>query len=437
MFETVLIVAIAARSVDFVEALLDAQVVAQFSSAKWSMVALTSAAEWSQLDVFKKILKISAPLSLDDAHTVLGLTIQYKGHSQLAIALAFIEYLDEHGTIKEVVNYREPSACAPFCDKKHDHFFYPTQFWNAVDERAYDIANILASYEDTEADGLPTTLFHVIKTLKANMLSQLHFLFNLGPQHSKYVCDPVRGVNALHVVVESSGSSVLKTVLEWFAEMGEDINAPDKNGATALHFGAFCPSLDAVELLIRYGADPGVIDSRGLTAYDMALGLARYAATQMSEFTGQGVTSVVTMRERRPRETDERRATVEFTRQMCGIFVQLSKPGSQWRPEDAVGLVEDPPPPDGVVKGLVPISASILFSECKEYEAENVPLQAWARLEEGKVGFCVNIRLLDEFTRDQLMFVAMETLHGRDGSICQEFTMSPYLYRNEIYPVRH
>ncbi|KIW89891.1 uncharacterized protein Z519_09320 [Cladophialophora bantiana CBS 173.52] len=146
MFETVLIVAIAARSVDFVEALLDAQVVPQFSSAKWSTVALASAAEWSQLDVFKKILKISAPLSLDDAHTVLGLAIQYKGHSQLAIALAFIEYLDECGTIKEVVNYRVPSACPPFCDIKHDHFFYPTQFWNAVDEGAHDIANILASY---------------------------------------------------------------------------------------------------------------------------------------------------------------------------------------------------------------------------------------------------------------------------------------------------
>src|SRR5262249_46188730 len=80
------------------------------------------------------------------------------------------------------------------------------QFWNAIDEGAYDIANILAPYEDTEATGLPATLFHIIKTPKANMLRKLHFLFNLGPQYSKYICDTMKGFNALHAVVESSGS---------------------------------------------------------------------------------------------------------------------------------------------------------------------------------------------------------------------------------------
>jgi len=155
--------------------------------------------------------------------------------------------------------------------------------------------------------------------------------------------------------------SVLKTVLEWSANMGEDMNTPNKNGANPLHLGAVRPSLDAVELLILYGADSGSIDSRGLTAYDMALKLVRYTAIQNWKLTEPGTSSMATMWERRSRETEEHRATMEFIEQMCRIFVHLSKPGSQWQPEDVVGLVEDPPMTDGVVKGIIPISSSVLF----------------------------------------------------------------------------
>jgi len=461
LFEMVLTVAISERSIDFVEALLDARAVPRFGSSHSSMLALSVAAHWFQLDIFEKVLEISAPLSFEDAHNVLGVLLQYKGQSQLAITSAFVKYLDQRGTIREVVNYRPPASCQPFCDQEHDHFFYPTQFWNAVDEGAYEIAALLATYEDTEAAGLPTTLFHVIHDPKSDVLTQLNFLFNLGPEYSKFLCDPGRGLNALHAIVISSSEhhlpiflsqlaltpaakwsnkadfrSALKTILEWFSDMGEDINATDMTGSTALHLAAFQPSLDAVELLILYGADLRIINSRNHTAYDMTLSLAHYAAVQNMNRTEPGTASIGIMNERRPRETEEWRATARFIEVLCKILVLLSKPGSKWPSENVVGLVENSPQAGVVVRGFVPMATNVLFTECTESDADEVPLQAWAWLEQRNVGFRVNIRRIDEFTPEQLIFVGLETLNGRNGSICEMVQTSPYLYRSEIYPIR-
>jgi len=204
-FESVLTGAIANRSSDFVEAILDARIVSRFRSSTLSVAALCSAAQWSQLEVFKLILEVAAPLSLDEAHYTLGIMIQFKGQSQYAMVSEFVSFLNGVGMTKQVVNYRKPGSCETDCTIDHKHFFYPTQFWNAIDEGEFDIARMLAPYEDTEGR-FPTTLFHVIETAKPEILKQLNFLFGLGPEYRRYTCDPVRRCNALHVVVDTSCS---------------------------------------------------------------------------------------------------------------------------------------------------------------------------------------------------------------------------------------
>jgi len=230
--------------------------------------------------------------------------------------------------------------------------------------------------------------------------------------------------------------SVLKTVLEWVRHCEEDINAPDRNGATALHRAAYTPSLDAVQLLTLHRADKGILDAKGFTAYDDALHLARFAAIERSTTTEPGTSFMYSMQERRPRETEPPRVIARFMGQLCNILALLSIPADRWRLQDAVGDVRNAPSPNDVVKGLVPISRNILFTKSTEDDSDDAPLQAWACLEEGRVGFRVNIRHLDEFTPVQLMLVRLKVLVGREGLICEQLTVEPYLYQTELYPIR-
>lgn len=61
------------------------------------------------------------------------------------------------------------------------------------------------------------------------------------------------------------------------ARRGQNLDATDEKGRTALHYAAEFDQPDMVQLLIEMGADPNVLDAKGHTPADkvIALGLPR------------------------------------------------------------------------------------------------------------------------------------------------------------------
>jgi len=66
----------------------------------------------------------------------------------------------------------------------------------------------------------------------------------------------------------------LDTVL-WLLERGADINAQAKWRSTALHFAAYSPRPEAVQVLLEHGADININDNKRRTALQMALQYGR------------------------------------------------------------------------------------------------------------------------------------------------------------------
>lgn len=75
----------------------------------------------------------------------------------------------------------------------------------------------------------------------------------------------------LHKAARDASPEVFDFVLGNYLREGADINAPDREGRTALHYGAHCRGAYIVKQLIRNGADPSIADCKGRTAEHITL----------------------------------------------------------------------------------------------------------------------------------------------------------------------
>jgi ankyrin repeat protein len=55
-----------------------------------------------------------------------------------------------------------------------------------------------------------------------------------------------------------------------FLEGGADVNATDKNGDKALHYGARNSSQNVCDMLLEFGADVNAVNNQGKSALDIA-----------------------------------------------------------------------------------------------------------------------------------------------------------------------
>ena len=62
-------------------------------------------------------------------------------------------------------------------------------------------------------------------------------------------------------------------VMEKILEKGADVNAPNEEGMTPLHFAVMYQETKIVEMLMKYDADPMKTDRAGRRPYDMAMDL--------------------------------------------------------------------------------------------------------------------------------------------------------------------
>jgi ankyrin repeat protein len=60
-----------------------------------------------------------------------------------------------------------------------------------------------------------------------------------------------------------------KTALQALLRRNADVNAPQRDGATALHWAIYHDDLEAADLLLRGGAKPDVANSAGMTPLAM------------------------------------------------------------------------------------------------------------------------------------------------------------------------
>eukprot|EP00884_Botryococcus_braunii_P004252 jgi/Botrbrau1/13828/Bobra.0056s0070.2 len=73
--------------------------------------------------------------------------------------------------------------------------------------------------------------------------------------------------NTLH---EAAANNDLEKAQKFIREEHRDVNEKDKNGWAPVHFAAYGGSLDVLNELLAYGADPGAADESGRTALHLA-----------------------------------------------------------------------------------------------------------------------------------------------------------------------
>ncbi len=92
--------------------------------------------------------------------------------------------------------------------------------------------------------------------------------------------DPERGATPLQWAAASGRAEAI----EWLIRRGADVNAAVESGGTALHAAAFLGYEEAVEVLLRNGAKVNAANSRGETPLDGAVldeGTTRYFASSL------------------------------------------------------------------------------------------------------------------------------------------------------------
>ncbi|MCJ1316221.1 hypothetical protein MMC15_001542 [Xylographa vitiligo] len=268
-------------AVDIFQAVLDNDIVKSLDSTNESARLLRQAAYWSQLEIFKRLLSITQPFSLEEAHRTLGVMIQYPGPSQLEIIKVLLVRLDSENLTVAVVNYCPPNWCSSSCEEQHAHKYYPSQFWSAIDEGVYEVAKLLAPHARENDGAQASTMFQVLSKASGDIFSQVLFLMRLGTHFAPLLCYPWKQANVFHTMVRSfniySEKSLFIKVFEFLLdEFSDGVDDTDDRGFTALHLAAALNELPTVELLVKYQADRRTkVSLQGVdgaeTAYDLAL----------------------------------------------------------------------------------------------------------------------------------------------------------------------
>ncbi|MEM3020191.1 MAG: ankyrin repeat domain-containing protein [Candidatus Micrarchaeaceae archaeon] len=115
-----------------------------------------------------------------------------------------------------------------------------------------------------------------INATDANGLGVLHKVYS-SSSLTKFAIDSGAKVNAetkrkntalMFAAQSSRYSKDAYLSMQYLIDAGAHVNAQNADGISALMVGAFTCSVDGVELLLAYGADKRLRDSRGRTAYD-------------------------------------------------------------------------------------------------------------------------------------------------------------------------
>ena len=93
--------------------------------------------------------------------------------------------------------------------------------------------------------------------------------FCIADELLKAGADPNAGNSILHASCEWHFEYLIPA-LRFLPQVGWDVNSRDSTGQTALHKAAFLGYAAAVRVLLDNNADPGVMDSSGITPLDMA-----------------------------------------------------------------------------------------------------------------------------------------------------------------------
>jgi hypothetical protein len=201
-FAEQLVIAIKLGSMDVINAVFESDIVTALGTSQVTGRILSAAAKMSQECLFNLLLYKTPKMTLELAHCLLSIAIQSSGVGQLQIVRALIERLSKDDLAVAAVNYSPRGTCGPSCMEQHIHSWHKNLFWSAITEGSFDIAAYLFSFCDL-SPGQFTTLFFLVRDGSTNVLAQILFVFNCGPEHSKFICDPVRNSSVLHVAAKS------------------------------------------------------------------------------------------------------------------------------------------------------------------------------------------------------------------------------------------
>ena len=199
---------IACGSASFLFALLDSNVLPSLDSSRQSCRLLNQAAAWSQIQIFQRILDIMPRFKLEDAHWTLGVIIQFPGPSQVKIVKTFIARLETEDLAIAAVNYSPTDYCHSSCQQDHVHTYYPSQFWNAIDEGNYEVAKVLAPFARENDGEQASTMFQLLSKARGDLPSHVRFLIQLGPEYCPFVSYPLAGYSVLHVAMMYFGKAI-------------------------------------------------------------------------------------------------------------------------------------------------------------------------------------------------------------------------------------
>ena len=91
---------------------------------------------------------------------------------------------------------------------------------------------------------------------------------DISTDHQIDTCDGSEGRSSLHFIAKQKDTRLLKKILE---QDNSNINCVDDYGETPLHFAAALGTSEIVSLLLKYGANPNLINTGGETPLDLAL----------------------------------------------------------------------------------------------------------------------------------------------------------------------
>ncbi|KAF4994325.1 hypothetical protein FDECE_13157 [Fusarium decemcellulare] len=236
---------------------------------------------------FSRVLDIKAPWTALRGYEILQVLmdfgeVQHKVITSMLVTL--VSHLDNLGLLRQVVNYvpQLPRA-SECCENTLNYWNSKPLFCNLIRSGNYEVARLVAPFMDHD-DCTPSPMYYLLTKPGAHILEDIEFLLKLEEHHRPYICHPVYKTTALHVVTKFSGKPqhmldgwfptnpsdqkgrygsptklplVLETLLEHFIEFhGQDINALDANGYTALMQAVDSVSPEGVSLLLDWGADP-------------------------------------------------------------------------------------------------------------------------------------------------------------------------------------
>ena len=239
-----------------------------------SFSALHSAANYNNGKLIEKLLQHGAVLNLQtDDEGMTPLHVAAKSGSVLAA-----DVLLEHGAdLESTTRLVETPLLLAAQEKKFAMLYFLTEKGSNVDAKngfgKTVLMNLAIGYEGLKTFSLAKTLLQLGSSVNATDefgRSVLHYMscggnserefYNLLLSHGGNVNLPDRNVETPLHFAASDGNTAL---IEWLLEQGADVRALDRKNRSPLHSAAYRGCSISVQLLIQNGADVHLADKKG------------------------------------------------------------------------------------------------------------------------------------------------------------------------------